>query len=90
MLERSDDGFACPRACGYWHPRVIVVEGVPLSQRGTLVPDQLHPRVCPTCQRRMQIRRWARVTIDVCARHGCWVAAEDRDYFLSITESWRT
>jgi hypothetical protein len=30
----------------------------------------------------MELRRWQGVTLDVCARHGCWVAAGDRAYYL--------
>ena len=58
-----------------------------MAELGNVVPVQLHPGICPTCRRRMQIRRWSQLTFDVCSKHGCWVAFADRDHFLEVTAS---
>lgn len=84
LLEPDDSGFSCTSRCGYWQPGITRVDGTPLSELGRAIEIQLHPRRCPECAQSMQIRRWSGLTYDVCARHGVWVADDDRDYFRSL------
>lgn len=83
LLEPDANGFTCSRRCGYWDPRVPRVDGRSLGDLGREIEHQLHPRRCPQCAQPMQIRRWSRMTFDVC-RHGVWVADDDREYYRSL------
>jgi hypothetical protein len=87
VLDRTDDGFDCPRGCGFWDPDVRTVGRTAIGELGKRVPTQLHPGRCPTCRQVMELRRWQGVTLDVCARHGCWVAAGDRAYYLECLKA---
>jgi len=66
-LEADGDGFRCPKGCGLWDPTIPRPGGTSLAELGRAIEDQLRPRTCPRCQKKMQIRRWSRMTFDVCA-----------------------
>lgn len=85
-LDPDGDGFRCPRSCGLWDPTIPRGEGdKSLAVMGHRVEHQLHPRKCLRCSERMEIRRWARLTFDVCAGHGVWVAGDDIEYYRQLT-----
>jgi len=85
-LDADGDGFRCPHGCGLWDPTIPRIEGKSLSKLGRPVEQQLHPRTCPACGQQMQIRRWSRMTYDVCTRdHGLWVAGDDIAYYRELT-----
>jgi len=82
-LERSDAGFDCPRGHGFWDDDTLTVDGTKIGELGTLIANQLHPGRCPTCRKFMQLRRWNGMTIEVCAKHGVWVGADDVDHYFA-------
>jgi hypothetical protein len=84
-LETDGDGFRCPHGCGLWDPSIPRPDGKSLAQHGRAVEMPVHPRTCPVCSKRMEIRRWSRLTYDVCAGHGVWVAGDDVDYYRQLT-----
>jgi hypothetical protein len=85
-LDADGDGFRCPKGCGLWDPTIPRAEGgKSLATLGRAIEHQLHPRKCPSCEERMEIRRWSRLTFDVCPRHGVWVAGDDIAYYRQLT-----
>lgn len=84
-LEADGDGFRCINGCGMWDPSIPRPGGTSLAEQGTLVPTQVHPRTCPLCKKKMEIRRWHGLTFDACKGHGIWVAGDDIAYYRQLT-----
>jgi hypothetical protein len=84
-LEPDGDGLRCPHGCGLWDPTIPRPDGKSLAEHGRAIEQQLHPRTCPSCGKKMVIRRWSGLTFDACAGHGVWVAGDDIDYYRQVT-----
>ncbi len=59
-------------------------DGTSLAEAGTLVEHQVHPRSCPSCRTKMEIRRWSGLTFEACKSHGIWVAGDDLGYYRQL------